>query len=109
MLAVLGGLAEFESALIHARARAANAPWRTASGLAGSRRSPIISSKRRSNSACEPGVLKLPSAVLRSFVQPAGPACLSTASSPEMLMAPNTVLSESVIAVRVASSLTVPE
>jgi hypothetical protein len=35
--------------LPHARAKAARAPWRTASGLAASRRSTIISSKRRSS------------------------------------------------------------
>jgi len=62
-----------------------------------------------SNSACDPGVLKLSSAALRSFVQPAWPTCLSTARPPVILSAPNSDLRELVIAARVASSPTVPE
>ena len=42
MRPVLGGLAEFERDLIRARkSEAGRAPWRTASGSAESRRSPI--------------------------------------------------------------------
>src|SRR5208283_2669779 len=77
---------------------------RSASGIV-----PPIVTASPSNSACDPGGLNLSSAALRSLVQLAGVACWSTTRSPVTLLAPNTVLSESVIAKRVVLSLTVPE
>src|SRR3984893_4345568 len=77
---------------------------RSASGIA-----PPTLAAFPSNSACNPGILKLSSAALKPLAQCAGPAFKSTERSPVIFWAPNTVLSESVMELRVASSPTVPE
>src|ERR1700680_1830605 len=72
---------------------------RSASGIA-----PPTLAAFPSNSACNPEILKLSSAALKPLAQCAGPAFKSTERSPAIFCAPNTVLSESVMELRVGVS-----